>query len=154
MPNGDIDRILITQTQIARRVEELARQIAADETSPAASDAEMVIIPILTGAMIFAADLIRRLPMKMRIGLLAVTSYPGQSVRSQGASFLAQESFDVRGRNVLIVDDILDSGGTLRLVRSRLDEMHPASLRSCVLLRKQTAGAADPGRLCGLRHSR
>jgi len=91
--------------------------------------------------MIFAADLMRHLPMRMRIGLLTVSSYPGKSMRSKGASVLSQQVQDVRGRHVLIVDDILDSGGTLRLVRSTFEGFAPASLRTCVLLRKMTEGA-------------
>lgn len=142
MHDGEIHRILITHEQIARRVRELAGQITADHASNGSAEpVELIIIPILTGAMIFAADLIRHLPMKMRIGLLTVSSYPGASTRSKGASLLSQDLADVRGRNVLIVDDILDSGGTLALVRGRLEAQSPASLRTCVLLRKPTPGA-------------
>ncbi len=139
----DIQRVLIPHERIARRVKELAAQITAEHTSPAMNGAsEITILPILTGAMIFASDLIRQLPMPMKIGLLAVSSYPGRSLKTQGSGVIAQQVGDLRGRHVLIIDDILDSGGTIRLVRDMLEPMGAASLKACVLLRKPTAGAA------------
>jgi hypoxanthine phosphoribosyltransferase len=128
----DIDRILISQHRIAERVGELARQITADHTP----GGEVTIVPILTGAMIFCADLIRRIPIAMQIGLLTVSSYPGRSLSTQGSQVIGQQLGDVRGRHLLLVDDILDSGGTVTLVTGLLRELGPASVRTCVLLRK------------------
>ena len=127
----DIDRVLISQERIAARVAEMARQITADH-----GDGEVTIVPIMTGAMIFCADLIRQIPIAMQIGLLTVSSYPGRSLRSQGSQVLGQQLGDVRGRHLLLVDDILDSGGTIRAVTALLGELGPASVRTCVLLRK------------------
>jgi len=138
---SDIERILIPHLQIAKRVHELAKMITDDHGGVARNGAEVTIIPILTGAMIFCADLIRHLPMRMQIGLLAVSSYPGRSLQSQGSSILSDQVGDLRGKHVLLVDDIIDSGGTLRLVRDMLNEAGPASLKTCVLLRKPTDGA-------------
>ena len=153
---GDVERVLISQDRIALRVHELARQITEDHrptrgprgTAGAArgraeADPEITIVPILTGAMIFCADLIRHIPMAMRIGLLAVTSYPGRSVQSQGSRVLGEQLGDVSGRHVLLVDDILDSGGTLRLVRGMLKDSGAASVRTCVLLRKDRPAARE-----------
>ncbi len=133
----DVDRVLISQDRIAARVAELARQITADHTP----DGEVTIVPILTGAMIFCADLIRQIPIAMQIGLLTVSSYPGRSLRTQGAQLLGQQLGDVRGRHLLLVDDILDSGGTIKLVTGLLRELGPASVRTCVLLRKDLPSA-------------
>jgi hypoxanthine phosphoribosyltransferase len=142
----DVERVLITQNQIARRVRELAHQIELDHTPPAIpGDGQITIIPVLTGAMIFAADLIRHLPMRMKIGLLTVSSYPGQRIESRGSSLISQQIGEIRGRHLLLVDDILDSGGTIRMVRQTLEGLEPASLKVCVLLRKPTAGAAATG---------
>ena len=93
--------------------------------------------------MIFCADLIRQMPMAMRIGLCTVSSYPGRSLASQGPQLLTQQLGDLRGRHVLLIDDVLDSGNTLRLVWPLLRSMGAASLRTCVLLRKNRPAAHD-----------
>src|SRR4051794_4563995 len=142
---GDVERVLISQDRIALRVHELARQITGDfrptRGAGAREDSEITIVPILTGAMIFCADLIRHIPMAMKIGLLAVTSYPGRSVRTQGSRVIGEMLGDLRGRHVLLVDDILDSGGTVKLVSGMLKESGAAAVRTCVLLRKDRPSA-------------
>src|SRR5262245_60930805 len=130
---ADIERVLISQEQIAGRVRELARQITADHTPPRVHDAEITIVPILTGAMIFCGDLIRHLPIKMRINLITVSSYPGASLRTQGSNVIGQQLGDIAGRNVLLIDDILDSGGTIQLVQPILREHGAASVKTCVM---------------------
>lgn len=138
---SEIDRVLISQDQIRTRVCELARQITEDYTPPRLPVAEITIVPILTGAMIFCGDLIRQMPVKMRINLITVSSYPGTSIRTQGSRLIGQQLGDVRGRHVLLVDDILDSGGTIRLVKPILHELGAASVKICVLLRKDRPSA-------------
>ncbi len=137
---ADIDRVLIPQDRIAARVAEIADQIA--RTYPH-SDQGLIIVCILSGAFIFVADLIRRLPIKMKIGLMAVSSYPGKTTESQGPAPLEPFQVDVAGRDVLIVDDILDTGQTLRAVQTELARRQPASLRTCVLLRKPDRAPDD-----------
>jgi hypoxanthine phosphoribosyltransferase len=140
----DIDRVLISQQQIAGRIAELAALITADHTPPRQEGPlELTIVPVMTGAMIFCADLIRQIPMAMQIGMMTVSSYPGRSVRAQGAQVVAQQLADIRGRHVLLLDDILDSGQTIRLVTSVLRERGAASVRTCVLLRKDRPAARE-----------
>jgi hypoxanthine phosphoribosyltransferase len=140
--HGDVERVLIPQAKIAERVRELAGQITADHGPGGLPDnGQVTIIPILTGAMIFTADLIRQLPMRMKIGLLAISSYPGQSTSAGPIGVVSQKTGDLRGRHVLIIDDVLDSGGTIRHVRTMLGDLGPASVKVCVLLRKPTQGA-------------
>jgi hypoxanthine phosphoribosyltransferase len=139
--NRDIDRTLITQDRIASRVKELAMQITADHSTSADGDPEITIVPIMTGAMIFCGDLIRQIPIPIRIGLMMVSSYPGRSVKSQGSQLLGSQLGEIRGRHVLVLDDILDSGGTLRMVAPALQDMGAASVKSCVLLRKDRPAA-------------
>jgi hypoxanthine phosphoribosyltransferase len=134
----DIDRVLISQYQIGARVKEMAQQITDDLGE---SPAEITIVPILTGALVFCADLIRQLPVKMKIGLMTVSSYPGASLRSQGSQLVGQQLGDIRGRHVLLVDDILDSGGTVKLVVQVLKELGAADVKTCVLLRKDRESA-------------
>ncbi len=135
---ADIDRVLISRDRIAARVDALAGEIAAAyplEGEP------LVVVPILAGALIFVSDLIRRLPMRAQIGLLMASSYSG--THGQVPRIVFAPGAQVRGRDVLVVDDILDSGRTLRTVKAELARHGPASLRSCVLLRKPGKAPAD-----------
>ncbi|RIK68289.1 MAG: hypoxanthine phosphoribosyltransferase [Planctomycetota bacterium] len=136
----DIARILIPRERIQQRVHELARQI--DETYRDSSEG-LIIVPILAGSIIFLADLIRCLPFKMRIGLMTLSRYRGAATVGGETQLVHELSTDIEGRHVLVVDDILDSGGTLMAVRSHLQERRPASLRVCVLLRKTAKAPKD-----------
>lgn len=138
---SDIERILIPRERIAARV----RAMAADIAAAYADDEEegLTLVTVLSGSLIFLADLIRELPMRMKIGLITVSSYPGASTASQGVTVVHDTEMDVAGRHVLLVDDILDTGRTLRAVRERLAARRPKSLRTCVLLRKPTKAPAD-----------
>jgi len=149
----DIDLVLIHRETIGQRLDELAKTISADlkaETDrETASDSgtepgEITLVPILTGSIIFLADLIRRLPIPMQIRVMSVTSYPGTATSSQGANIeasLTKLPEDLSKNHVLIIDDILDSGNTLRMVKQTIAERNPASLRTCVLLRKTIPSA-------------
>jgi hypoxanthine phosphoribosyltransferase len=128
---ADIDRVLIGRDRISSRVTELAREIVS--TCPPHGDG-LLVVPILAGALIFVADLIRQMPMRAQIGLLVASSDSG-TTGGEPQIAIAPGS-QIRGRDVLIVDDILDSGRTLQAVKARLAQHEPASLRSCVLLRK------------------
>jgi hypoxanthine phosphoribosyltransferase len=135
---GDIDRIIIRRDRIAARVREMAGEIGALYRD---SEQGPMIVAVLSGAIIFVADLIRHLPMKMKIGLITVSSYHG--TESKPAKILQSAHVHVLGRDVLVVDDILDTGQTLRLVLAEIAQRGPASLRTCVLLRKPDRAPAD-----------
>jgi hypoxanthine phosphoribosyltransferase len=79
----------------------------------------------------------------MRIGLVAVSSYPGASISTRGSQIVSQQLGDVRGRHVLLVDDILDSGGTLRLIVPMLKTAGAVDVKTCVLLRKDRPAAKE-----------
>lgn len=138
----DLERILIAAPAIDARVRELSTRIAADLEAAIGGDGthadhgDLVIIPILTGSVIFVADLVRRLPLKLRLELVGVSSYPGKSMESKGVSIRHELPPTLAGKHVLVIDDILDSGHTLDVVTRIIREQRPASLRSCVLLRK------------------
>lgn len=141
----EIDRILVSRQQIADRVKEMALEIAADLRADLAADGEspldegrVIIIPIMTGAMIFVADLVRELPMKLSLGLVAVSSYPGESVTSKGAHLASELPEDLEGKHIIVLDDILDSGQTLATVKGLIEQKNPASLRLGVMLDKKT----------------
>ncbi len=138
----DLDRILIDRDRIARRVAELADEISRD-LQHLSDDDELVLVAVLTGSIIFLADLIRQLPQKLRLEVVSVESYPGRTTSSLGPKITSDLAGSIEGRHVLIVDDILDSGRTLRLIRDELAGCRPKSLRACVLLRKQRSSALE-----------
>lgn len=146
----EIDRILVSRQQIADRVKEMAAEIAADLRADLAADGDspldedrVIIIPIMTGAMIFVADLVRELPMKLSLGLVAVSSYPGESVTSKGAHLESELPEDLEGKHIIVLDDILDSGQTLATVKGLIEQKNPASLRLGVMLDKKTKRTID-----------
>jgi hypoxanthine phosphoribosyltransferase len=146
----DLDRVLIDRHTIARRVEAMGAQIAADLTTElggpeaaALSSGRIVFIPILTGAVVFVADLIRHIPFKLSLGVVAVSSYPGKSMESKGAAIRGEMPRHLAGKHVVIVDDILDSGRTLGLIRDVVKEQQPASVRIAVLLSKRVSRACE-----------
>ncbi len=137
---ADISRILIPRETIARRVRELAGEIASTYGDEASG---LLLVPILSGSLIFTADLMRELPFVMRIAVLSVSSYRGASTQGGTPNIVQDLKLDIRGRHVLVVDDILDTGNTLRMVMGKLAERGPASLRMCVLLRKKDKAPSD-----------
>lgn len=130
----DIREILIDRYAIQARVHKMAQEIARDY-----GGTEFLLMPLLTGSIIFVADLVRHLPMRMRIDVLAVSSYRGKSTANQGTRVLYPTTFDVQGRHVLIIDDILDSGTTMKTVCELLREQGAATVKACVLLKKSLA---------------
>jgi len=128
----DIRDILIDRYTIQARVYKIAQQIAADF-----GDREFVLMPLLTGSIIFLADLVRHLPVRMKIDVMAVSSYPGKATTNQGTRVLYPSTFNVQGKNVLVIDDILDSGRTLSSVRKLLLDQGAIDVKTCVLLKKK-----------------
>lgn len=138
--HSDIDRILFSSDEIRRRITEMAAEIAGCYDS---SDRGLTLVPVLSGSIIFLADLIRELPLKMKIALVQVSSYAGARTTPAVPRTLLELSGDVRGRDTLIIDDILDSGNTLRRVQAMVAARKPASLRTAVLLRKPAKAPPD-----------
>jgi len=127
-----VTRVLVSEREIASRVRTLAAEIVA--TVP--EGGEILVVSVMTGALFFTADLVRAMPRRLRCGIVTVSSYGGTRTTSRGASLASALPEGAAGRHVLIVDDILDTGGTLRLLRAAMERQQPASVRTCVLLRK------------------
>jgi hypoxanthine phosphoribosyltransferase len=127
----EVERVLITEGQIARRVRQLARQIQRDFAGR-----ELVVVALLNGTVPFLADLIRHLSLPLRLDFIGVSSYR-QATTPGDLVFTKELRLDVRGRDVLLVDDILDTGRTLHRVQGRLRRLQPRRLRICVLLDKR-----------------
>lgn len=133
----DIQEIIINQDEIARRVEELAGQITRDFTGK-----PLTIICLSNGAIIFAADLIRHISIPIQLDSISVSSYRG--TESTGQVKLDKGlKLCVKGRNVLIVDDILDTGLTLSKVKDEVKKADPEKIFTCVLLNKPARREVD-----------
>ena len=128
----DLERILFDEATIHRRLDELATRISEDYR-----DRELTVIAILNGSLILMADLLRRIPLPLKLDCLSVASYHG-GIKSVGDLVFRQVSLpDVTGRHILVLDDILDSGVTLATIREKLETAGPLSVRICVLLEKK-----------------
>ncbi len=133
VPGGwrrDVERILITEGQIARRLRLLSREIQSDFAGR-----ELVVVSLLNGTVMFLADLIRHLSVPLRLDFIGVSSY-GLGTESGDLVFTKELRLDVRGRDVLLVDDILDTGRTMTRVLAKLRALKPRRIKTCVLLNK------------------
>jgi hypoxanthine phosphoribosyltransferase len=138
--DDDIASVLITEDDIRAKVDELAKQIAGDRPS---GQSDLLLVGVLKGAVMFMTDLARALPVPVQLEFMAVTSY-GSAVSSSGVVRILKDlDRDIAGRDVLIVEDIIDSGLTLSWLRKNLMARNPASLQVCTLLRKPDAIRVD-----------
>lgn len=128
---ADVERVLIAEEVIDKRLDAMAREIRHDFPGEV-----MVVIVLLKGAFVFAADLLRRIPRMLEIECINVSSYHGGLESSGTVDFTDRRLPDVTGRRVLVLDDILDTGRTLRAVVDRLVSEGAAEVRTGVLLAK------------------
>ena len=139
---GDIKSVLLSQEQIHARTAELADLVAKDYAD-ALNGQDLLLVTVLKGAVMFVTDLARALPVPTQLEFMAVSSY-GSSTSSSGVVRILKDlDRDIHDRDVLIVEDIVDSGLTLSWLLRNLATRHPKSLRVCTLLRKPDAVRAD-----------
>lgn len=132
--HDDIEEILISEQALQERIRELGAQIALDY-----ADRNLLLVGILKGAVMFMADLMRALPIPLEMDFMAISSY-GSSTESSGVVRLLKDLDEpIQGKDVLIVEDIIDSGLTLLYLNENLQRRSPASLRVCTLLDKEKA---------------
>src|SRR5438876_6993012 len=130
-PADDVGEILLTAEQIAAMVAQLGRRIAADYQGK-----DLVLVSILKGALPFLADLMRATQIPLALDFLEVSSYGAETEPSGVVRILKDLAQPIEGRDVVVVEDILDTGHTLSYVLEHLRGQRPASLRLCVLLDK------------------
>jgi len=132
MAPSALGRVLVSADALKARVAELGRAIARDYAG-----ASPVLVGVLQGAVPFLADLMRELPLDLTVDFLRASSY-GSGTNSSGAvRLLSDLTVDIKGRPVLLVDDIVDTGLTLAMLKRTLEARGPLSVRTCVLLDKQ-----------------
>ena len=134
---NEVERVLITEGQIAQRIRLLAREIERDFRGR-----EMVVVSLLNGTVMFLADLIRHLNLPLRLDFMGVSSY-GLGTESGELIFTKELRLDVRGRDVLLVDDILDTGKTMSRVLPKIQALKPRRLKICVMLDKPSRRMED-----------
>jgi hypoxanthine phosphoribosyltransferase len=141
---GDIKSVLLTAEQIQARIAELGEEIGRQyRDAMTQTGQDLLLITVLKGAVIFVTDLARAIPVPTQFEFMAVSSY-GSSTSSSGVVRILKDlDRDIQGRDVLIVEDVVDSGLTLSWLLRNLTSRHPRSLRVCTLLRKPDAKGAN-----------
>jgi hypoxanthine phosphoribosyltransferase len=136
---ADVGEILLTEEEIQDKVAELGRRISADYAGR-----ELTLVSVLKGSLPFMADLMRAISIPVRIDLMEVSSYGGTATESSGlVRILKDLSSSIDGAQVLIVEDIIDTGLTLNYLIRYLRGKNPASLRICTLLDKPARRLVD-----------
>lgn len=139
---GDIESVLLSEDRIRARTAELAAQVGRDYADNLAGQ-DLLLVTVLKGAVMFVSDLAREIPLPTQLEFMAVSSY-GSSTSSSGVVRILKDlDRDIADRDVLIVEDIVDSGLTLSWLLRNLATRQPRSLRVCTLLRKPDAVRAD-----------
>jgi hypoxanthine phosphoribosyltransferase len=140
--SDDIKSVLVSEEQIQARTAELAADVARDYAANL-SGQDLLLVTVLKGAVMFVTDLARAIPLPTQLEFMAVSSY-GSSTSSSGVVRILKDlDRDIADRDVLIVEDIVDSGLTLSWLLRNLATRGPKSLRVCTLLRKPDAVRAD-----------
>ncbi len=133
--------VLIDESTIARRVEEMAAEISRDY----ADAGEILLVGVLRGCFIFLSDLARRLSVPRRVDFISVQSYEGAS--SGAVQMLMDVRSSIEGKHVLIVEDIIDTGQTLAYLLETFGARHPASLKTCVFVRKERSQQVEAAQI-------
>lgn len=137
-PLDDLEKVLVDEDAIKERLRALGEEISA-----AYEGRDLAVIAIINGAIIFVADLIRQLKLSIQLDCVRVSSYRDETKPIQKPEIIDKVRLDLSGVDVLVIDDILDTGNTLKRVCEILQSMGPSSLKTCVLLDKQTSRSVD-----------
>ena len=142
MKNADmkesVERVLVSEEELAKTVKMLAEKINEDY-----KDKELLLVIILKGSLVFATDLMKHLTMPVTLDFMQVSSY-GSGTESKGFINIKKDlSVDIEGKNVLIIEDIIDSGNTLHKLKELLKTRNPESVRICTILDKPDRRVTD-----------
>jgi len=134
----DILKIMINERQLFKRTKDLARAISEDYAGR-----EPVFISVLKGSLFFLSDLLREITIPCKFDLMTVSSYGDKTTSSGNVKLVMDLKQDVEGKDIIIVEDIYDSGRTLRYIVDHINSRKPASLKTCVLLNKKTTRTCE-----------
>lgn len=135
--NNDVEKVLFSQQEINQRLDELAGQLTAKY-----QDQFPVVVPVMTGAAVFASDMIKRLDFKLNLDYVDVSSY-GDGTESGKVRLVQDLSTDIKNRPVLIMEDIIDTGHTLKFLNDLFANRGAKSIEICALLDKPARRQAD-----------
>ena len=131
--NSDLEKIILSAEQISSRIQEIAEDINRHYQDTAR---EIILITLLDGAIVFTADLIRHISVPLRLDCIRVSSYGNSTNPETAPRILGSLKSEVQDKHVLLVDDILDTGNTMKKVFTEVSSKCPASLKTCVFLDK------------------
>lgn len=135
---NDLETIVVDEEAIRVRLAELGKEI-----NEAYAGRELAVIAIINGAIIFVADLIRQLDLSIQLDCIRVSSYRDETTPIQRPEVIDKIRLDLEGMDVLLIDDILDTGNTLKRITEIVRNMGPSSVKTCVLLDKQGRRSVD-----------
>ncbi len=134
----NIEKVLVSKESIEKRTEELAKQITEDFRGK-----RLLMVCVLTGAMVFFADLIRKIDLPLEVDTIVASSY-GSGMTTSGSVKISKDiKYDISGKNVILVEDIIDTGVTLKTLTTMLATRNPESLKVCSLLDKPSRRKVD-----------
>ena len=135
---GIFGKPIVTQEEVRTRIRELGRQITADYAQK-----DLLLIGILKGAYVFYADLARAIGLPLRVDFLIVSSGSKKAKMTGSVDILTELTEEVAGRDILLVEDIVDSGRTVQYLREMFERRHPKSIKVCALLNKPDRRTVD-----------
>ena len=127
-----LESVLVSEAEIKKRLKKLGAEIME-----LYGEQEITVIAVINGAILFTADLLRNIDNPIRLDCIRISSYRNETRSTDKPQVLGNLSLDLSNRHVLLIDDILDTGKTLSLIVSMIKKLHPASVRTCVLLDKR-----------------
>jgi len=131
----DLAEVLVTEESLRLRIDELGQKITNDYLDLGVE--EIVVVAVTNGAIVFVSDLIRRLGLHVRLDTIRVSSYRDDAQPISDPEIIDNMRINIAGEHVLLVDDILDTGSTLRKLSKIIKRMRPADMRTCILLDKE-----------------
>lgn len=136
--NNDIEQVLYTQEQVDSRLDELAKQLTAKY-----QDECPLVVSVMTGALVFTSDMLKRLPFKLNLDYVDVSSYANGSQSAGQVKLIQDLSSNIKGRPVIIMEDIIDTGHTLKYLADLLQNRGAKSIEICALLDKPDRREVD-----------
>ena len=138
MMMDDIEKVLFTKEQLAEKVAELGRKISQDYAGQ-----EIFAVCILKGAVVFYSDIVRAIDVPVQLDFMIASSYGASTESSGTVKILKDLDYDIEGKHVIIIEDIIDSGLTMNYLMKCFRERKPASVKLCALLSKPSRRKAD-----------